>query len=121
MLRTLGVFVAGMLLGFIVMAGLIWAGIGLPQQFGPFALYLIEALTGGAVGLFVGSLQKKQAGFLALSSLLPMTFRQYVNPFSRPATGLRLFELLLGTLVELSIAFLIAHYLSRGKTRLLKQ
>jgi len=43
------------------MAILIWAGSDLPQQFRPFALYLIEALTGGAVGLFVGSLLKKQA------------------------------------------------------------
>ena len=121
MLRTLGVLVASALLGFIVMAVLFWAAIDLPQQFRPFALYLIEALTGGAVGLFVGSLQKKQAGLLALSSLLPMTFRQYVNPFSRPAMGLRLFELLLGTLVELSIAFAIAHRLSKGRTRLVKQ
>ncbi len=115
MLRTLGVFVAGVLLGLVVMASLIWAASDLPQRFGLYAYSLIDALTGSAVGLFVGFLQRGRAGLVALICLLPLAYLQYVNQFSHPATGLRLLLLLVGTAVELSIAFGIAHRLSKAR------
>jgi len=47
--------------------------------------------------------------------LLPPAYLQYVNRFSKPATGFRLVLLLMGTAVELGIAFLIAHLLSKSR------
>ena len=115
MLRTLGIFGAGLLLGFVLMASLLWGVYRLPWSMRIYAYYMAEALTGGAVGLFVGFLQKRGAGFLALVCLLPLAYLQYVNRFSDPATGFHLFLLLLGTAVEVSIAFAIAHLLSNSK------
>ena len=115
MIRTAGVFVVGMLLGVAVLGSLAWAMNGLPQHLRPYAYYMVEALTGSAVGLFVGFLQKRKAGLVALMCLLPPAFLQYLNRFSQPATGFRLFLLLLGTGVEMSIAFAIAHLLSNSR------
>jgi hypothetical protein len=117
MLRTSGVFVAGVLLGVLVLGSLMWAVYGLPWSVRVYAYYVAEALTGSAVGLFVGFLQKRRAGLVALTCLLPPAYLQYVNRFSHPATRLRLFLLLLGTAIGLSMAFLIAHTLSRTSTR----
>jgi hypothetical protein len=116
-LRTAAIFVAGVILGLVVLACLIWATVGLPQYFRIYAYYMAGALTGTAVGLFVGFLQKSKAGLVALICLLPPVLLQYVNRFSQPATGLRLFRLLLGTAVELSIAFTVAHRLSKARRR----
>jgi hypothetical protein len=91
--------------------------IGLPQHLRIYAYYMADALTGSAVGLFVGFLQKRRASLVALICLLPPAFLQYVNRFSHPATGPRLFLLLLGTAVELSIAFVIAHRLAEARRR----
>lgn len=109
-LRTAGVLVAGMLLGFTVLASLIWAGMVINrwQQPPVYDYYLISALTGCAVGLLVGFLQKYKAGFVAMICLIPQVFVQYVNRFSRPATGFRLVLLLVGTALELSLAFAVA-------------
>lgn len=115
MLRTLGIFAVGLLLGIVVMASLLWAVYSLPWSVRIYAYYMAEALTGGAVGLFVGFLQKRGAGYLALACLLPPVYLQYVNRFSNPATGSRLFLLLLGTAIEVSIAFAIAHLLSNSR------
>jgi len=114
MLRTIGVLVAGTLLGFVVLSSLIWAGtaLNLSQQARPYAYYLIVCLTGTAVGLLVGFLQKYKAGAVAATCLLGPSLLQYVNRFSRPATGLRLFILLIGTAMELSLAFAVAHKLA---------
>jgi hypothetical protein len=119
-LRTVGIFIAGVLLGVVVLGSLIWVVIGvigLPQHLRIYAYYMADALTGTAVGLFVGFLQKRKAGLVALICLLPPVFLQYVNRYSQPATGLRLFLLLMGTAIELSIAFAIAHRLSKARRR----
>jgi hypothetical protein len=110
-LRTLGVLVAGMLLGITLLASLAWARLAINrwQQPPAYDYYLILALTGCAVGLLVGFLQKYKAGFVAMICLIPQAFVQYVNRFSRPATGFRLVLLLLGTALELSFAFAVAH------------
>ena len=115
MLRTLVVFAGGLLLGFVTMGSLSWATYSLPWTAGICAYYLAEVLTGSAVGLFVGFLQKRGAGFVALACLLPLGYLQYVNRFSHPAVGLRLFLLLLGTAVELSIAFILADRMSKAR------
>jgi hypothetical protein len=89
------------------MTGLLWSGI--------YAYYVAEALTGGAVGVFVGFLQKRGAGLVTLICLLPPAYPQYVSRFSQPATGLRLNLLLLGSAVGLAIAFVIAQRLSKSR------
>jgi hypothetical protein len=116
-LRTVGVVIAGMLLAFVVLGGLFWVVIDLPQQFRLYAYYLSVVLTGLAVGLFVGFSQRRKAGLVALVCLSPQVFLQYVNRYSRPATGIRLLLLLVGTVLELSIAFAIANRLSKAKKR----
>ena len=104
MLRSVGVLVVGVLAGFTVQAslGLVVMAINSGQQPRPYIYYLLFALTGSAVGLLVGFLQKYKAGLVAMICLAPQSILQYVNRFSRPATGLRLFLLLLGTALELS-------------------
>jgi hypothetical protein len=99
------------------MASLLWAVYALPWSVRIYAYYMAEVLTGTAVGLFVGFLQRRGAGFVALVCLLPPAYLQYVNRFSHPATGRRLFLLLLGTAVELSMAFVVAHRLSKARKR----
>ena len=117
MLRTVGVFVVGVLLAVVVLGSLMWAVFALPCSVRVYAYYIVEALTGSAVGLFVGLLQKRRAGVVALICLLPLAYVQYMNRFSHPATGLRLVVLLLGTVIGLSAAFLTAHLLSKSRSR----
>jgi hypothetical protein len=116
-LRTVAVVIAGMLLGFVVGGGLIWVGMHLPLEVRRYAYYLIDVLTGVAVGLLVGFLQRHKAGLVALICLSPQVFLQYVNRYSRPATGLRMLLLLIGTVLELSTAFAIADRLSKATKR----
>jgi hypothetical protein len=116
-LRTLGVFIAALFLGFVILGSLLWAMYSLPWPVRIYAYYMAETLTGSAVGSFVGLMQKHGAGFVALTSLLPPAYLQYFNRFSHPAPGLHLFLLLVGTAVELSIAFVIAHRLSEARRR----
>jgi hypothetical protein len=52
MLRTSGVFVAGPLLGVVPLRSLAWAMTGLLWS-GICAYSMAEALTGGAVGVFI--------------------------------------------------------------------
>lgn len=118
MLRTLGVFVTGTLVGVAVLTVLIWVGLHVQGRFGPYAYYLIDILTGAIVGLFVGFLQRKRAGIVALVCLLPLVFVQYVNRFSQSAAGTRLFLLLLGTTAELLIAVVVAHRLSAARNNM---
>jgi hypothetical protein len=116
MLRTVGVLAVGMLLSVVVLGSLVWVTVTtLPWSARIYALYVGEALTGAAVGSFVGFLQKRRAGVVALVCLLPPAYLQYVNRLSKPATGFRLVLLLMGTAVELGIAFSIAHRLSKSR------
>jgi hypothetical protein len=116
-LRTLGVFVAGVLLSIVILGSLMWAVYALPWSVRIYAYFIVQACTGGAVGLFVAFLQKRMAGVVGLICLLPLAYVQYVNRFSHPATGLRLVVLLLGTAIGLSTAFLTAHRLSKSRSR----
>ena len=117
MLRTVSVLVAGVFWGVVVFAGLVWMTIHLPQQFRLDAYYLINGLTGGAVGLFVGFSKVSNAGLIAIICLLPPLFLQYGSRFSGPLTGHRLFLALLGTFLELSLAFAIAYSVSAARRR----
>jgi len=117
MLRTAGVLAAGMLLSIAVLGSLAWATMAsLPWSARVYAYYVIAAVTGAAVGLFVGFLQKRGAGIVALVCILPSAYLQHVNRFSKPATGVRVVFLLVGTAVELGIAFLVANHLKIVET-----
>jgi hypothetical protein len=71
MLRTVAILVAGVPLAFIALGGLSSVVIALPQNVRIYAYYIITALTGSVVGLFVGFLQKYKAGLVALTCLVP--------------------------------------------------
>jgi hypothetical protein len=113
MLRTIGVLIAGTFLGALIFGGLGWVMSG-HSTFSVQFLYLLEALTGITIGLFVGFSRIKYAGLVAVLCPLPPLFLEYRHMFSRPSTGLRLALLLLGTGLKLSLAFAVAHKVSRG-------
>jgi len=118
-LKTIGVLVAAMFLGIAVLGSLVWLTvIAVPVHWSLYAYYLASALTGAAVGCFVGFLQKGRPGLVALTSLLPAVLLQYVNRYAQPEKGLRLALLVLGTAIELAIAFATAERLgtTRGRT-----
>lgn len=115
MLRTSVVFVVGLLLDVVVLGSLLLAMAALPWSMRIYGYNVAETLTGTAIGLFVSFVQKHRAGFVASICLLPPTDWQYVNRFSPPATGRRLALLLLGTVVEPTTAFVVAHRLSQPR------
>lgn len=117
MFRTLCVIVGGALIGVMLLASLIAVGLRLPMSLAVYSYYLINMLTGAVVGLFVGFLQRNRAGFVALVCLSLPIFLQYEHRFGSTATGRRLFFLLLGTILELLVAAIVAQRMSRFRSR----
>ncbi|HUJ29813.1 MAG TPA: hypothetical protein VLY23_00930 [Candidatus Acidoferrum sp.] len=114
MLRTLGVLIAGTFWGLLLFGGLFWVIVVRYSMHSVYSLYLIELVTGIAVGLFVGFSRINKAGLVAAVCLLPPLLLEYGHRFSPPPTGLRLLLLLLGTGLKISIAFAIAHNLAQA-------
>ena len=109
MLRTVGVLIAGAFWAVVVYGILGLAMIQLPPQFHPYFYYLANALTGCAVGLFVGFSKINYEALVAVVCLLAPASLQYRSRFSTPATGFRVFLLLVGTALELTLGFIVAH------------
>lgn len=109
----MGVLIAGAFWGIVVYGILGLAMIHLPPQFHVYTYYLIaNALTGCAVGLFVGFSKINNEGLLAVVCLFAPAFLQYGTRVTTPATGPRLLLPLVGTALELSLGFVVAHNLA---------
>jgi hypothetical protein len=112
-LRTTGVLIAGAFWGIVVYGILGAPMIQLPPQFHIDAYYLMaNALTVCAVGLFVGFSKINSEGLVAVVCLLAPAFLQYGGRVANPATGPQLLFPLVGTALELSLGFVVAHNLS---------
>ena len=107
MLRSVGVLIAGAFWAVVVYGILGMAMIQLPPQLHPYFYYLASALTGCAVGLFVGFSKINYEGLVAVVCLLAPSSLQYRSHF--PLPGPELFLLLVGTALELSLGFIVAH------------
>ncbi len=117
-LRTAGVLIAGALLGLAVMSLLGYVAIyHVPAHYNGYSYFLVKVLTGVVVGLFVGLLQKKQAGLVAVICVLPLLYLQAASPYYPLRGGVLIVVFILSEALEVSLAFAVAHHLSRARSR----
>lgn len=113
MLRTLSVLVGGMLLALAVLiVCFLFITKYIPAHSNWYAYFVLKALVGATVGLFVGFLQKRRRGLVAAMCLLPGFLLQIASrPYPiRTAGGF--LALLLSEVLGLLIALLIVRRLS---------
>jgi hypothetical protein len=118
MLRTVGVFLGGAFLGFALLLALFVVIVyHVPGEFNFYSYFVLKAVVAIAVGSFVGLLQRNGAGSLAIVCLLPLLMWQATRShYPVWATG-RLPGFLIGEALGLSLAFAVAHHLSKVKAR----
>jgi hypothetical protein len=116
MLRTLAVFIGGAILGFALPLALFAVIVyRVPEQFNFYSYFVLKVLVATAVGLFIGSLQQKRAGLLAVACHLPFLLWQATRSSYPVWTTGRIPAFLLGEAMGLSLTFAVAHHLSKSK------
>ena len=116
MLRTVSVLVAGTLLGLAALVGLFLLALNrIPTPSHWFIYLVLKVSVGTAVGLFVGFVQKKNAGVFAMVCLLPGIFLQATSRSYPLRTGLAFVAFFLSEVLGLFTAFAIANRLSQAR------
>jgi hypothetical protein len=74
MFRTIAIGVSPFLLSAVLMGFAVMLSARLLPQASYLSYFAFEAITGTAIGAFVGALQKKRAGLLAAASVTPIIY-----------------------------------------------
>jgi hypothetical protein len=110
------VLVAGTILALGILLVLFLLAVNhIPERFNWHVYFVLKSLVGAAVGLFVGFVQKKNAGIIAMVCLLPGIFLQVASRSYPLRTGLAFVVFFLSESLGLLIAFAIAKRLSNAR------
>ena len=114
MLKTLGVFVAGVLSAMTLLAGGVYLiAYVIPQQFDPYFYVLLMASIGIIVGTVVGVLQPPKAELVTVICLLVPLLLEIRRLHVGQQNSI-IIVFIFGQILELTLGFVIARRLSAG-------
>ncbi|HYL85810.1 MAG TPA: hypothetical protein VE263_16395 [Candidatus Angelobacter sp.] len=113
----MSVLIAGSLLALAVLiVAFLFIVNSLPENFNPYAYFLLKALVGASVGLFVGFVQRKKGGLIAVICLMPTLLLQLTSRTFPVRTGRAFAALFVSEALGMLVAFVIASRLSDSIT-----